>query len=153
LPFAGEFLARSLLRELRNGSRIPPFDLIHAHAALPCGQAAMIIGRELGVPFVVSVHGLDAFFTNQVRGAAVGGCKRISQQVYACARAVICISEKVAQQVRVVTSANTRLIYNGVDPRLFRPSQESRSPLTVLSVGNLTPIKGHALLIEAFACL
>src|SRR5215467_386465 len=61
LAFAGEFLARSLLRELRNRSRIPPFDLIHAHAALPCGQAAMMIGRELGVPFVVSVHGLDAF--------------------------------------------------------------------------------------------
>jgi glycosyltransferase involved in cell wall biosynthesis len=43
------------------------------------------------------------------------------------------------------------VIYNGVDAEVFCPGPELSSPLTVLSVGNLIPIKGHALLLRAFA--
>jgi teichuronic acid biosynthesis glycosyltransferase TuaC len=38
-----------------------------------------------------------------------------------------------------------------VDAEMFCPGLELKSPLTVLSVGNLIPIKGHALLLRAFA--
>jgi glycosyltransferase involved in cell wall biosynthesis len=44
-------------------------------------------------------------------------------------------------------------VYNGVDPELFSPGGEPASGQTVLSVGNLIPIKGHEVLIRAIASL
>ncbi len=151
LPTAGSFLASGLLRSVRNMHRLGAFDLIHAHGALPCGHAAMVISRKLGIPFVVSVHGLDVFSSNQAGRAATGWCRRVSEKVYGSARAVICISEKVRAGLGRDFSAKARVIYNGVDAEIFHPGAELKSPLTVLSVGNLIPIKRHALLVRAFA--
>src|SRR6266496_3052762 len=53
LPMAGKFLAAGLMRTIVKWHRMRPFDLIHAHSALPCGQAAALLSRKLGVPFVV----------------------------------------------------------------------------------------------------
>src|ERR1700688_2249231 len=39
LPVAGKFLAASLMPTILRQHRKAPFDLIHAHAALPCGHA------------------------------------------------------------------------------------------------------------------
>jgi glycosyltransferase involved in cell wall biosynthesis len=131
--------------------RTTPLDLIHAHAALPCGHAAVIIAKRLSIPFVVSVHGLDAFFTRQAGVVARGWSKRVAEKVYGSASAVICISEKVREQVACEVPANATVIYNGVDAQKFFPQAESDSRLTVLSVGNLIAIKGHVLLLRAFA--
>jgi glycosyltransferase involved in cell wall biosynthesis len=156
LPTAGAFLfARivGLVRELQRSQRI---DLVHAHAPLPCGHAAMLVSAELGIPFVVSVHGLDAFSTEQVRGKAGEWCRRISQRVYRSSRRVICISERVREQVLegAGSTCRTSVVYNGVDPEFFSPSKEaSSSGPVVLSVGNLIPIKGHEVLIRAVASL
>jgi glycosyltransferase involved in cell wall biosynthesis len=151
LPIAGAFLASHLLRSIREMHAVRTFDLIHAHGALPCGHAARVIARKLGIPFVVSVHGLDAFSTNQSGRASQGWCRRVSESVYGSAEAVICISEKVRQQLGAEFSANARVIYNGVDAGMFCPGPESNPLLTVLTVGNLIPIKGHTLLLRAFA--
>lgn len=157
LPLAGNFLAASLMPKILKQHREAPFDLIHAHAALPCGYAAVVFGERLSIPFVVSVHGFDAFFTSQA-GAVIGSwCKRLSGKVYRSAAAVICISQKVREQVLSAapapanTKIKTAVIYNGVDAEMFYPGMESNSPLVVLSVGNLIAIKGHASLLRAFA--
>ena len=150
LPTAGAFLAAGLLRSARQMHRLRPFDLIHAHGALPCGHAASAISRRLGVPFVVSVHGLDAFSTTQSGRAARAWCRRVSKRVYSSTQAVICISEKVRERLGQDFREKTKVIYNGVDAEMFHPGPE-RNPLTVLSIGNLIPIKGHALLLRAFA--
>ena len=151
LPLAGEFLAAALRRQIRQLHSVRPFDLIHAHAALPCGRAAQLLSRSLGIPFIVSVHGLDAFSATQA-GPGIGRlCARISKRVYSSAHTVICISEKVRQRVNDVVQARTTVVYNGVDALEFRRGPESKSPLVVLSVGNLIPIKGHAHLLSAFA--
>jgi teichuronic acid biosynthesis glycosyltransferase TuaC len=116
----------------------------------------MLLSAELGLPYVVSVHGLDAFSTEQVRGRAGEWCRRISQRVYRSAKRVICISERVREQVLEGTGSNCRtsVVYNGVDAELFSPGKESSSsgPI-VLSVGNLIPIKGHETLIRAVAAI
>ena len=151
LPFSGEFLATRLMPQVRKMHHHQPFDLIHAHSALPCGTAALSLSKRLDVPFVVTVHGLDAYYTQQA-GPRVGKwCAAISKQVYESADAVICISEKVRQQVTAAADVRVLTIYNGVDTSLFYPSADENSSLTVLSVGNLIPIKGHALLLRAFA--
>lgn len=150
LPFSGSFAARSLIGQLREAHRRRSFDLIHAHSALPCGAAAMSLSQRLGIPFVVTVHGLDAYSTRQA-GAVVGKwCESISKRVYESASAVICISDKVREQVAQAANARTVVVYNGVDTSLFSPGPE-RNPLTILSVGNLIPTKGHAVLLRAFA--
>jgi glycosyltransferase involved in cell wall biosynthesis len=130
-----------------------PIDLIHAHAALPCGHAAALLSRELGIPFVVTVHGLDVYMTNQVRGYSGRWCENVSRMVYFSARCVICISEKVRDCVTENSAATlkTCVIYNGVDAQIFVPTHSGCMSSILLSVGNFTPIKGHGLLLRAFA--
>jgi len=156
LPTAGAFLFARIVGRVRELQKLHPIDLIHAHAPLPCGHAALLLSVELGLPYVVSVHGLDAFSTKQVSGRAGEWCRRISQRVYRSSRRVICISERVREQVLegAGNSCRTSVVYNGVDPELFPPGTESTDERPIiLSVGNLIPIKGHDLLIRAVASL
>jgi teichuronic acid biosynthesis glycosyltransferase TuaC len=156
LPTAGAFLFAHIVRRVRELHQAQPISVVHAHAPLPCGHAAMLLNAELGLPYVVSVHGLDAFSTDQVRGRAGQWCRRISQRVYRSSRRVICISERVREQVLEGTgsSCRTSVVYNGVDSELFAPGivPPSGGPI-VLSVGNLIPIKGHEFLIRAVAAI
>ncbi len=156
LPTAGAFLFAHIVGRLRTLHRARPIHLIHAHGALPCGHAAMLLSRELGIPFVVSVHGLDAYSTEQVGGRSGRWSRRISQHTYMASRRVICISEHVREQVLEGVGRNSRtsVVYNGVDPEMFSPSTNpSPDSPVILSVGNLIPIKGHELLIRALAAL
>jgi len=156
LSTAGAFVFARIVGRVRELQKSQPIDLIHAHGALPCGHAAMLLSAEVGVPYVVSVHGLDAFSTEQVKGRAGQWCRRISQRVYRSSKRVICVSEHVREQVLEGTgsSCRTSVVYNGVDPQLFSPAnEEGQNELRVLSVGNLIPIKGHEFLIRAIASL
>jgi len=155
LSSAGAFLyARivSLVRELHGQRRV---DVIHAHAPLPCGHAAMLLHGELGIPYVVTVHGLDAFSTVQVSGRAGNWRRRISQHVYRNATRVICISEMVREEVLKGTGGDCRttVVYNGVDTEMFTPALSPPDPITILSVGNLISIKGHDVLLRAAGSL
>jgi teichuronic acid biosynthesis glycosyltransferase TuaC len=156
LPTAGAFAFARIVGRVREMQRSQRIDLVHAHGPLPCGHAAMLLSKELGVPYVVSVHGLDAFATQQVGGRAGEWCRRISQRVYRSSRRVICVSEHVREQVLEGTgpSCRTSVVYNGVDPELFSPGDLPSSEVPIiLSVGNLIPIKGHDVLIRAVASL
>jgi teichuronic acid biosynthesis glycosyltransferase TuaC len=156
LPSAGAFAFARVVASVRALHRGQPVDLIHAHGALPCGHAAMLLSAELRIPYVVSVHGLDAFSTVQVGGRAGAWCNRISQRVYRNSRRVICISEHVREEVLqpMGRSCRTSVVHNGVDSELFSPAAEPLpEAATILSVGNLIPIKGHELLIRAAATL
>lgn len=156
LPTAGAFAFARIVGRVREMHRLQSIDLIHVHAPLPCGHAAMLLSRELGIPYVVSVHGLDAFSTVQVSGRAGEWCRRISQRVYRGSRRVICISERVREQVLEGTgpACRTSVVYNGVDPEFFSPPSETAGgEQVVLSVGNLLPIKGHDVLIRAIAAI
>ena len=156
LSSAGQFLHAALKLHVRQLNVRQPISLIHAHAALPCGQAAMLLARDLNIPFVVTVHGLDAFSTRQVLGWFGRRCSAVSEQVYAAAVRVICISEQVAGRVREGTSDAVRIsvVYNGADPSLFAPpSGSATADDVILSVGNLIPIKGHDLLLKSISAI
>jgi len=155
LPIAGAFVFARIVGKVRELHSSRPIDLVHAHAPLPCGHTAMLLAAELDLPYVVSVHGLDVFSTEQVRGKPGEWCRRISQRVYQSSRRVICISERVREQVLEGTGnkCRTSVVYNGVDPDAFSPDNHPAPGLKVLSVGNLIPIKGHETLIRAIAGL
>jgi glycosyltransferase involved in cell wall biosynthesis len=142
---------RSLVQRLHRAS---PIHILHAHAALPCGEAARRLGRELGVAVVVTVHGLDAYLTEQVSGVAGQQCAIGCRRVYQDAKRVICISEEVRRRILAGSSSlrSTEVVYNGVDTSVFAPTQHSanRDPV-VASVGSLIPIKGHDVTLRAIA--
>lgn len=156
LSTAGAFAFARIVARVRRLHREQRIDLIHAHGALPCGHAAMLLSKELKIPFVVSVHGLDAFSDVQVGGWSGQFCRRISQRTFTFSRRVICVSERVREQVLegMALNCRTSVVYNGVDPELFSPGGEPspESPV-ILSVGNLITIKGIDLLIRAIASL
>ena len=156
LPSAGAFLFARMVSRVRKLHATEHLDLIHAHGPLPCGHTAMLLSAELNIPYVVSVHGLDAFSTVQVSGRAGEWCRRISQRVYGSSRRAICVSEHVREAVLEGAGGTTRtsVAYNGVDPELFSPDDSSASGARiVLSVGNLIPSKGHDSLIRTAGAL
>jgi len=131
-----------------------PIDVIHAHGSLPCGSAALRLSRQFRIPYVVTVHGLDAFSTRQVRGRPGAWCERVSRQVYISAKRVIGVSRRVCEEVRkgAGTDCALSVVYNGVDPSLFTPADDPAEPV-LLTVGNLISTKGHALILQAMVAL
>ena len=156
LPTAGAFVFARIIGQVRELVRSHRIDLIHAHAPLPAGHAAMLLSSELGLPYVVSVHGLDVFSNEQIGGRVGEWCGRISRRVYSGSRRVICVSELVRERVlsELGSRVRTSVVYNGVDTDFFSPDNAPPSEnLTVLCVGNLLPIKGHDVLVRAIALI
>ena len=152
LPTAGAFLHATILPKVRRLHQAKPVHLIHAHAALPCGHAAGLLSQGLGIPFIVTVHGLDVFSIDHMNGYTRQWLRRISQWVYRRASRVLCVSEKVRDQVvQGVSQVRASVVYNGTDTKMFSPTSIAVSPPIILGVGNLIPIKGHELLLHAFA--
>src|ERR1700756_569287 len=95
LPISGASLFASIFYAVQRIHRRYAMDLIHAHSALPCGHAASLLSRQLGIPFVVTVHGLDVFNSCFLAGAPAEWRRRASIAVYQSANNVVCVSRKV----------------------------------------------------------
>lgn len=163
LSRAGGFLGAVLLKRVQQLHRRSPVSVIHAHAALPCGHAAAFLSRKLGIPFVVTIHGLDVFNGCFQNGIAAGWRRKASLRVYQSARKVICISDKIEGLLRdgAGQPVDAEVVYNGTDPGLFTPA---RAPglhpdealdvaPAILVVGNLLAGKGHELVLKALSKL
>jgi teichuronic acid biosynthesis glycosyltransferase TuaC len=150
------FRLRGPMAKLR--ARIP-VDIIHAHGALPCGHAARLLSRHFKIPYMVTVHGRDAFSSVQVAGWPGAWCARVSQQVFLGARRVLGISRAVCEEVEKGAGGGcaVSVVYNGADPSLFTPAlfTPAAEPVrpSLLTVGNLIPTKGHELIVQALAAL
>jgi len=154
LAASGVFLYARILSAVRRLHESQGIDLIHAHAPLPCGHAAALLSRELGIPYVVSVHGLDAFSSANATGYAAHWNWRVSEMVYRDARRIICVSRHVRDEILngMAGQCAASVVYNGVDPEFFSPGPGFDNPhRTILSIGNLIPTKGHELLLRAVA--
>ena len=159
LSGAGGFLGAILSKRVEQLHRRSPVSVIHAHAALPCGHAAAFLSRNLGIPFVVTIHGLDVFNSCFQNGIAAGWRRKASLRVYESARKVICISGKIEGLLRdgAGQPVNAEVVYNGTDPSLFTPARapgpDPDETPTILVVGNLLAGKGHELVLKAMSKL
>lgn len=156
IPVEGAFLFARVVGRLRELHRTERVDLLHAHGALPCGHAAMLLSKELNIPYVVTVNGDDDLSPAQVSGRRGKWRHRIARRIFAESRRVLCTSEHLREEVLEAMGRGfrTSVVYNGVDPELFSPALQSSEPATtVLSAGNLRAIEGHAVLIRATAAL
>lgn len=146
LLYAGARLA--LRHLLRAGHR---FDLIDAHYFYPDGVAAVMLGREFGLPVTVTARGTDI---NVIPDYALP-----RQQIRWAARradGLIAVSSALATKLARlgVDRGRISVLRNGVDPTLFMPVapyREHGSGPLVVSVGNLVPLKGHDIVIRALA--
>lgn len=148
------FFAYPLLhRTLRRLHRERPFDLIHAHYATPAGVIALLAARWMGVPVVLSVHGMDLSYTVRQRPigrAVVEGVLRRVDLILANSR-----QTERALHRHGAPPERTQLLWLGGDlpaPSAPPPPRDPR-PFRLLSVGYLTRQKGHQEVLEAMAQL
>lgn len=141
----GRWAAPSLALALRRLRRTFPFDLVHAHNAVPAGDAVRLAG--LRTPLVVSVHGGDVYYT-AVRSDAGAAAVRAT---FAASRLVLANSGGIERLVHDIDPAHpprTRVVHLGADvPPLA--AERSPSPFTLVTVAHLVARKRHADILRA----
>ncbi len=150
----GAQMFASVLPTLRKIQRHFDFDLLDAHYVYPDGFAAVLLGRVLGTPVVVSARGSDINLYAQLPAI-----RRLLRYTLQRAHKVIAVSEALKQAILHlgIPDAKVSVIPNGVDMQKFCPvpRQMARRRLglaggpLLLSVGNLVANKGFDLLIRA----
>lgn len=153
----GFFMYVRVMRFVARLHRRHKIDLIHAHSALPCGDAARFLSQQLSIPFVVTTHGVDVLSTGRESGLSRWWCERISRTIYKQANQNICVSQLSRRMIieAMGETAKTTVVYNGVDTELFAPASKPNesSHMTILSVGRLAPVKGQDTVLRALARL
>lgn len=134
-------------------------DIIFATWAYPDGYAAVELGHQAGLPVVLKVHGSDILQLHHYPGRLHGTLQAIQR-----ADRVVVVSRDLAKKVIELGADSERvhLIYNGVDSKAFCPGDRTEARLRLgldpvrpvfLSVGNLLPVKGPDILINACGVL
>jgi len=161
LAEAGYLMFRGMRQLVERLQAEFPFDLIHAHVALPDGQAANCLKRIYRVPVVVTIHGQD-FQTTLNRG---GKIKAKLLEVLASADQIITVStklKKIGAELGGQYSFGSKIevVNNGIDLKVLpqtrpspSPSSETKDKIRIVSVSNLKKTKGIDLNIQALAIL
>jgi len=143
-----------LRRQLHEGR---DFDLIDAHYFYPDGVAAVLLGRALGRPVVVTARGSDL---NVI--AEYAAPRRWIRWSARKADGLVAVSIGLKRRLMAlgVIEERVRVLRNGVDLTAFRPTDRDRARHaldltrpTLLAVGNLVSLKRHRMMIEALVRL
>jgi teichuronic acid biosynthesis glycosyltransferase TuaC len=145
----GRWAAPAVRRALDGLQREWPFDLVHAHYAVPAGDAVVRwMDRRGRWPLAISVHGGDLSFEARDPDAWTNVINRTLWS----ADAVIANSEVTRHGIHDIAGPVDRVetIHLGADLRA--PSQRRPDP-TLVTVGNLIPRKNQWVVIRALAAL
>ena len=153
----GAGAARSLAAAVLPLARALRCHVIDAEFFWPDGVAAMHLAEALGLPFSVKARGSDVHFWGRRPAVAV--------QMLRAARAAggllaVSAALKADMAAMGMPEDRIRVLYTGVDLERFRPLDRIAAkrglgvegPL-IVAPGNLVPLKGHRLVIEALADL
>jgi teichuronic acid biosynthesis glycosyltransferase TuaC len=133
------------------------FDIIDAHYAYPDGVAAVMLGKLLKKPVVITARGSDINLLSTFywpRQMLIWAAQRADTLITVCQD----LKDKIV--ALGVAKDHIHVLRNGVDLNLFTPQQRAiaqqqlqlQGP-TLLSVGHLVQLKGHHLVIEALVNL
>jgi teichuronic acid biosynthesis glycosyltransferase TuaC len=153
----GAWAAPPLGLALRRLGRSFPFDLIHAHNAVPAGDAAR--RARLDVPLVVSVHGGDVLYTAALPPTGTAAGAAAVARGLGAARLVLANSRGIAELSRTHGAGETRVVHLGADlPVTGHPSRRvgiggrAGAP-SIVTVAHLIARKRHADVLRALAVL
>jgi teichuronic acid biosynthesis glycosyltransferase TuaC len=133
------------------------FDLIDAHYFYPDGVAAVLLGKALGKPVVITARGTDINLIPRYKLA-----RRWILYAARAAAGIITVAQALKDDLVAlgVDERRVRVLRNGVDLAMFRPLDRTalRARLgldgpTLASVGGLIERKGHDLVIAALRSL
>jgi len=155
------------LRRLRRSFR---FDLIHAHNAVPAGDA--VRRSRLDVPLVVSVHGGDVLHTAAAPPTGTAAGLAAVARGLGAARLVLANSRGIAELAQAHGAGETRVVHLGADlPAAGHPARRAVTeggvreiggtgigiggppPPSLVTVAHLVARKRHADVLRALAVL
>ena len=148
-PFFSEY---PLIPNLSEFIKIESPDVIHAHSHLFLTTFSSIrIARKLGIPSIVSVHGLIAdrdLLTNSLQNAYLHS---IASWIFRNSTITICLTKSDANQVLQIgcPPEKIRIVPNAVDTELFKPYPNMEREDLVVWTGRFVPEKGLTYLIKA----
>lgn len=150
-------LANSLIPTLDRLRDEFPFDVIDAEFFYPDGPAAVALGKRYGIGVSIKARGSDIHLW--------GGIPACRAKIVAAGRdaaGMLAVSAALRDDMIALglPEERIRVHYTGVDLAMFHPRDRTAAkaafgatgPL-VVSVGNLIPLKGHSLLIDAMKSL
>lgn len=129
------------------------FDVIDCHYFYPDGVAAVLLGKLLRKPVMVTARGSDI---NLIPEYFIP--RKFIQWAAKNAQCIAAVSENLKEKIASLGTplAKINVFRNGVDLDKFAPLDRNEirrqfklSGFTLLSVGNLIELKGHHLVIEA----
>jgi glycosyltransferase involved in cell wall biosynthesis len=132
-------------------------DLVLSAWAYPDGWAAVELGHRASLPVVVKVHGSDILTLPQTPGRGWRTAEAMRN-----ADGVIAVSRDLAKKVTAMGAdpRHVTVVYDGIDASKFHPGElaDARRRVNIaegdpviLFVGNLLPVKGVDVLIDACA--
>lgn len=147
------------LHAIEQDHRERPFDVVHGFWADSGGLVAAIAGRRLGVRSILTVMGGELIYEPL---AGYGKRHRLvagNLARYAARRATN-VNVSSAYHRNRILSEQTRIapavLPLGTDTQLFNeqvPALRLAGEVPVLCVGSLVKVKGHCLVLDAFACV
>ena len=163
-------IARAVLPLARRLHAEQPFDVVDAQFFFPDGPAAARLAAALDLPLTIKARGSDIHFWGKVPHARQAMLAAASR-----ARAMLSVSAALADDMAGLGMPREKIAvhYTGLDHTIFSPRDrgaarremaawdENRDEITsvpadgklLVSVGNLIPLKGQALVIEGLAHL
>ena len=179
----GAWAAPALGLALHRLRRRFAFDLIHAHNAVPAGDAVRrtladpagtgtqsgglgraapgradlapwaVYPRPVDVPLVVSVHGGDVLYTAAPPPRGSTAGARAVARGLGAARLTLANSQGIAELCRAHGSTEVRVVHLGADPPETPRGPRREGPPTLVTVGHLVARKRHADVLRALAVL
>ena len=153
----GHFLVQSLRTCFRRVVSDFSPDVVMGCWAYPDGWAAVQLAREVNLPVAIKVHGSDLLTIDNQPARRARTIEALQR-----ADAVIAVSRNLADRAMAMGADHAHVVHNGVDTDVFRTGAcdeaqrklgiGSPDPL-ILFVGNLVPVKGIDVLIDALALL
>ncbi len=127
-------------------------DLVHAHCCLNAGVLALAINRRYGIPFVVTEHS-RGFRQGRPRWWERDLIRRVTKRASRCVAVSPYLASLLEQQY---PGSSWQYLPNVLGEAFLTAAPPAMTPggdraFVFLSVARMSPEKGHAQLVEAFA--